>query len=373
VTTAATEPIGRDDDFAQLVELLTSHSLVTIVGPGAVGKTSLAFVAAGRLASSVAGLRVETCELAEVESPDAVRHAVSAALKVVEQPGTALGASIPVVDHERLLIVLDNCEHVLEAAADVAAELITTGSRVQVLATSREPLGLADERVLRLRPLPVPDAVDDPDAAESPAVLLFARRALQADPRFHLDAQTLRDVSRICRGLDGLPLALEIAAARTRVLAPGDIADRLGRRFSLLRDSARAVHRHRSLQAVVDWSYELLAPAERELLLALALHSGGADLAAVSDAAAALGIPADDMVDVLDGLVAKSLVTVSSAPYGTRYGVLETLRAYGLNQLDEAGRLSATRNRHADYYAVMRRIRAGLIAAWTYDAVPLVV
>lgn len=171
-----------------------------------------------------------------------------------------------------------------------------------------------------------------------------------------LDHHTLQHVVRICRGLDGLPLALEIAAARVRVLAVKDIADRLSERFALLRSGTRGTpDRHRDLRAVVDWSWDLPEPAERDLLTALSVFSAGCDLQAAKATAWALGIEEDEVVDLVDGLLAKSLMTVTRSPQGTRYGMLETLREYALERLAEADALADARNRHADYIAVLAR------------------
>ena len=339
---------------------------MTVTGPGGVGKTSLAMAAASQAVTEQA--RLVVCELAEVESPDAVRHAVAARLGGFLPAGEPVG--LPTVsDDGSLLVLLDNCEHVLDAAADVADQLLASGPHVRVLTTSREPLGLPEEQVLLLNPLPVPESAHDTEAASAPSVLLFAERARRANPDFDLDEQTLPDVVRICRALDGIPLALEIAAARVRVLALPDIASRLGHRFGLLRTTGtRGPDRHRSLRAVVDWSYELLEPPERELLGALAVHPGGCDLSAATTAGQLVGLDPDELIDVLDSLVSKSLMTVTTTGARTRFGMLETLREYGIERLEQAGTLRLARDRHADYYAALaREVRDAMIQAWTYD------
>jgi predicted ATPase len=261
--------------------------------------------------------------------------------------------------------VLDNCEHVLDAAADIAADLLGAGPHVRVLATSREPLRLPEEQVIALDPLAVPASADDPAAATCPAVVLFARRAAAARSDFRIDARTLPEVVRICRALDGVPLALEIAGARVQSMSVRDIADRLDRPFALLRASTRRVpDRHRSLRAVIDWSWQLLTPAERTLLAVLAVYPS-ADLAA----ATAAGLDGDEVIDLLEGLVAKSLLSVRISAGRTRYGMPETLRAYGMERLEEAGALAQARTRHADHYAALaRHTRTVGLRAWTPEA-----
>ena len=359
--------VGRERELEDLRQLLAAHRLVTVVGPGGVGKTSLALEAVDSARSAVTG-DVVVCELADVDSPDAVVHAVAGSLGVLVRPGQPVGAPPP-GDGSPVLVVLDNCEHVVDAATDVAEQLLAAGQHMRVLATSREPLGLRDEAVMVLDPLQVP-AGDDEAAAAAASVTLFAERASRVDPGFVLDPHTLPHVVRICRGLDGLPLALEIAAARVRVLAVEDVADGLSDRFALLRSGTRDTPvRHRDLRAVVDWSWDLLEPAERDLFTALSVFSAGCDLQAAKANAQALGIEEDEVVDLLDALLAKSLMTVTRSPRGNRYGMLETLREYALERLAEAGALAEARDRHADYIAgLARSLRDTLVREWTAQA-----
>ena len=361
--TGADALVGRDAVLGELHQLITETRLVTITGPGGVGKTSLALAAVGSLQDKT---HVVVSELADVESEDAIRHTVAADLGVHVSGADTLATALPPGDDRPVLVLLDNCEHVLEAAADVAAQLVAAGPHVRVLATSRQALGVPSERVLPLAPLDVPASADDPDAEHAAAVVLLARRARAAGADLVLDEHTLPDVVRICRGLDGVPLALEIAAARLTLLSVTDVADRLSHRLSLLRAGRRgSPDRHRSLRAAVEWSFQLLSRPEQELFTALAVHPAGADLAGVTTAARAVGIPEDDVVDVLAGLVSKSLMTATKTASGMRYGMLETLRQYALERLDAAGRLADARDRHAHHYAeVARRVSADMLRAW---------
>ncbi|HSK28149.1 MAG TPA: hypothetical protein VK894_14665 [Jiangellales bacterium] len=360
--------VGRDGDAARLLERLRHHRLVTLAGPGGVGKTRLA-QAATRTAD--VGEPV-FCALSEVTDTHAVRHAVAASLDLAaahDRLGTAIP---PPPGGGRVLVILDNCEHVLDAAAAVADELLAA-DHVTVLATSRAPLDLPGEQVVMLAPLAVPDASDPPEtAAHAPAVELFVARARSVRDDFRLDESTLATVVEVCRALDGLPLALEIAAARVRSLSIEDVAARLVRRFTLLRSSTRSrPARHRSLHAVVEWSYGLLTDEERALFDALAVFTGGCDLDAVTGVCDSLGL-GEDPLDLVDSLVARSLVTATPARGGTRYSMLDTLRAYGLERLEATGRLEAARDLHADLYArVYARMQELGRLAWTPALIPL--
>jgi predicted ATPase len=359
---------GRDADSARLIERLRDYRLVTLTGPGGVGKTHLA-LAVSRTAD--VGEPV-FCALSEVTDPQAVRHAVAASLDVAatrEPLGTSLP---PPTGARRILVVLDNCEHVLDASASVTEELLAA-DYVGVLATSREPLQLPGEQVVTLAPLAVPETTDPPEtAAHAPAVELFAARARAVRDDFRLDDSTVSTVAEVCRALDGLPLALEIAAARVRSLSADDVAARLVRRFTLLRSSTRSrPARHRSLHAVVEWSYGLLDDDERALFDTLAVFPGGCELDAVTEVCADLGLEHDPL-DLVDSLVARSLVTAAPSPGGTRYSILDTLRAYGLERLQATGRLDAARDLHADLYArVYARMQEMSLRAWRPEMAPL--
>ena len=345
--------IGRDTEVAELVALLRTHRLVTVTGPGGVGKTSLALAAAA--ATGSAGLSV-VCELAEVDDPAAVRHAVAARMGV-QNPDSPLGWFVPAPrDGSAVVVLLDNCEHVLDAAAEVVEELRSTGPHLHVLTTSREPLRFADEVVLRLDPLEVPESEEEPEAASAPAILLFMRRARAARRDFDSGPEALVKIVRICRSLDGLPLALEIAAARMRSFSLEDVAAQLERRLDLPGAGHRGLPaRHRTLSAVVEWSYNLLEAHEQGLFTWLCVHPAGFTAAAAVSAGSGLGLTEDQTLARLDGLVRKSLVTLGEGPGGTRYRILETLREFGLARLELGGQVVAARDQHADHYAALVR------------------
>jgi predicted ATPase len=336
--------IGRERESARLGELLRAAGVVTLCGPGGVGKTTLATWMADHLDEEVCW-----CDLVPVSSDDGVAVQVAAALggRTVaieeaerELPGLVAG--------RRLVVVLDNCEHVRAGAAAAAAALIAPD--VHVLATSRESLGVTGEHVFTLSPL-----------EEGAAVRLFAERAAAVRTGFSLSDENAGDVARLCRRVDGLPLAVELAAARARSLSPREIADRLDERFALLAAPKRAPDRHRSLRAAIDWSYELLNGDEQELFARLGVFSTPVTFGEIEQVCGG-----DDVLDRLDALVDRSLVTVHEAPDGTRYGMLESLRAYARERLAERGEVEVMHDRHADrYVAVADELRLESLTRWT--------
>jgi predicted ATPase len=341
--------VGRESEAARLAALVRDVPVVTVTGPGGVGKTTLAAHVAEQIAGEFAdGMR--WCDLAPIEGGGPVAATVAAALGGRNVPLADAEAELPgLVGGRRLLIVLDNCEHVTPRAAAVAAGLVASAG-ARVLATSRESLGLAEEHVFVLAPL-----------AEADAVSLFADRAAAVRTGFALGPDNEPDVARLCRRLDGLPLAVELAAARARSLSPREIADRLDERFALLaRRKTRAPDRQSSLRRAVDWSYELLSEPERALFDRLGVFAAGAG---VGEVEAVCG--GDGVLDLLDQLVDRSLVTTREVAGTTRYGMLETLRAYARERLAERGELEALRDRHADVYAaVADGLRLERLGAW---------
>jgi predicted ATPase len=330
---ALTSFIGRDAPLREVAGLLAQHRLVTVTGPGGAGKTRLAVEVARQVAVRFAD-GAWLVELAPVQEPAQLASAVAATLGVQEQPGVpAVGAVARVLARQQLLLVLDNCEHVIGAAAELCAGLLAACDDLRVLATSREPLRVAGEARYRLGPLTLPDPGEAGDDG-SEAVALFADRARRADPRFALDDQAAGAVARLVGRLDGMPLAIELAAAQVDALGVAQMLDRLDDRFELLAGADRlAPSRQQSLAAAVDWSYQLLDETERRVFRAVSAFPAGFTLDAAEALAGQAAGPA-----VLR-LVSCSLLTPPQAgPDGrARYSMLETLRAYGTRLLAETG------------------------------------
>jgi len=330
---ALTSFIGRAGPVREVAGLLEEYRLVTVTGPGGVGKTRLA----GEVARGAAGRFADgawLAELAPVGDPAQVAAVVAAALGVREQPGVAVDeALVRVLARHQVLLVLDNCEHVIGAAAELCARLLAACDDVRVLATSREPLAVAGEARYRLGPLTVPGE-GPAEAAGSEAVALFADRARQADARFAVDEQTGPAVARLVRRLDGMPLAIELAAARVEALGVGQLADRLDDRFALLTAGDRlAPARQRSLAATVEWSYRLLDARGQRVFRAVSVFPGPFTLEAAGAVAGPGAGPA-----VLHLVDCSLLVPPRAGPDGRwRYSMLETLRAYGAGLLAQAG------------------------------------
>ncbi|MET8973978.1 ATP-binding protein, partial [Streptomyces hydrogenans] len=331
--------VGRDEEIAALRQDLAAARLVTLLGPGGAGKTRLSQEAAERVADTWPD-GVWAAELAPVRDPEAVPEAVLAALGARETVLRGAGAEelrtagdplSRLVEHcagRRMLLLLDNCEHVVGAAARLAESLLARCPGVRILATSREPLGVPGERLRPLGPLP-----------EATALRLLGERGVAARPGFEVGEDPVA-AREIVRRLDGLPLAIELAAARLRMLSARQIADRLDDRFRLLTSGARTVlPRQQTLRAVVDWSWELLEGPERAVLRRLAVFTGGCDLEAAE--AVCAGPEGADVLDVLGALVDKSLVVSAPEESGTRFRLLETVAEYAGERLDEAGERAA--------------------------------
>ena len=341
--------VGRDDTLDDLADELRQARLLTVVGPGGVGKTSLALEVARRTASAHRD-GVALVELVGVGTPDEALAAVATALDVsVRQHESIDTAIVDVLRPQQLLLVLDNCEHLVEPVATMAEQILQTSPDVTILATSREALAIAGERVYHVEPLDVRglDELGLDELAAVPAVSLFVERAHAADARFHLTDANAAAVVEICRRLDGIPLALELAASRTAALDVTDIARRLDERLRLLRAVRRGADpRHRRLQDTISWSYDLLDPDEQQLFAELAAFAGPFDL----DAAEAV-CDGPDVLDLLTGLSQRSMLSVRHpASGGTRYEMLETLREYGRSRLDDLASVALFR-RHAEHFA----------------------
>jgi predicted ATPase/DNA-binding SARP family transcriptional activator len=358
--------VGRDDDIARITEVLGGSRLVTLTGPGGSGKTRLATEAAATMLDRMPE-GVWLVELAPVVDPVDLTQAVLSVLGARElglltrqgrgpSPVPPQERIVQAIGDKRLLLVMDNCEHLVGPAAALIDSLLAGCPELRVLATSREPLGITGEMLHPVGPLPMP--VEDGMAAEAlrfPAVRLFADRAAAARPGFTVDEATIGPVLHICRALDGIPLAIELAAARLRALSPDQIAARLDDRFRLLAAGSRAaLPRHQTLRAVVDWSWELLAEPERVLARRLAVFPGGATLEAAERVCAGPelgGLARDEVLYLLAALVEKSLVVAGDDGAGeVRYSMLETMRAYGEERRREANEDDDLRRAHAGYF-----------------------
>ena len=342
--------VGREREREELAALIPGTPLVTLTGVGGCGKTRLALEAARRALPDFRD-GVHVAELATLTKPQFVADAVAGALGAPERGERPMTDLLAEYLRSQSLLVLDNCEHLLEACASLVTRLLSTCPGLRVLATSREPLGVPGERVYRLQPLPVPDRGDSPvDPAGSDAVTLFLERAAATGWEPDTSAETLETIASICRELDGLPLALELAAARTQVLSVGEIAARLDDRFRFLR-SSRGSHepRHETLGATMAWSYGLLTEDERALLARLSVFAGGFTL--VTAAIVCLRGDTDSTLELLTRLVQASLVLVDATGKKARYHMLETVRRYAAERLAERGETQETRDRHAECFA----------------------
>lgn len=341
--------IGRESDTARLLDVLREARLVTLTGPGGVGKTRLAAHVAGQVAD-LFDHGVAACTLAVVRDPAAVPSSLASALGVRQRQHRTIEESIvDALGQKALLLVLDNCEHVVEVAARLVSFLLRCCPRLTVLATSRARLGLAAEHVVDVAPLTVPRRGSR--ATTGTAMELFYERARAAGVELATDDSVRAPVGEICRRLDGLPLAVELAAAHVRAMRPADIAERLATSPSLVGTWLRDVpDRHRSLGAVADWSYELLGAAEKKVFEGLSVFAGSFDLDAVEQVCA-IGEPGCARpVELLESLVDSSMVAVHPAPGPTRYLLLETLRSYGRQQLVRRGAQNRWRQAHARHY-----------------------
>ncbi|WP_159085905.1 BTAD domain-containing putative transcriptional regulator [Aeromicrobium chenweiae] len=347
--------VGRETAIADLRSALEDHRLVTILGPGGAGKTRLAIETARSALDRFDD--VWLAELAPVTGEDGIVRAILAAmgqLEVVVRDRTQIAHRlderarlIEAVRDVRGLLLIDNCEHLVDGVARVTEDLLEHAPRLRVIATSREPLRIIGEYAYQLRPLTSPgDDATPEEALQHSAVALFVLRARAVDQAFVLDAETLPAVREICRRLDGQPLAIELAAARLRTLTVAQVAARLGDRFRLLTGGSRtALPRHRTLRAVVEWSWDLLEDAERDLVERLAVFPGGVTV----ESAAAVAAPGADVEALLDSLADKSLLVPVRGEH-TRFRMLETLREYGVERLLDHGLAESVRDLHLTYF-----------------------
>ena len=346
--------IGRRRELAELRKKLTTARLVSLVGPGGVGKTRLAI----RMGTDLTrGFRdgAWLVELAEVRDPALIGNATLAALDLRDQAATEPRALLlSYLRDKELLLVVDNCEHLLGAAAVLVTEVLKAAPGVRVIATSREPLSVPGEHVLPIPPLELPRAQADESLdqlRQNESVELFTERASAASGRFELTASNQAAVVDLCRRLDGLPLAIELAAVRTRVLSVAQILDRLADRFGLLTGGSRAaLPRHQTLRTTIEWSHDLLGSDERTLLRRLCVFAGRFTLEDVESVGASDDVPAAHVLDVLSSLVDKSLVTKEETQGPACYRLHETMREFAGQQLREAGEEDVLEERCTEYY-----------------------
>jgi non-specific serine/threonine protein kinase len=342
--------VGREQEIAQLVELVTANRFVTLTGAGGAGKTRLALeVAAQAVESFPDGAWL--VELASLSDPGLVLQTLARALGLTEQPGKRLIDTI--TDHlasKRLLLVLDNAEHLLDACVQLVDRILRCSSSVVMLVTSQQRLGLAGERTYRVPSLTVPGASETstPETVSRyEGVRLFAERAKLVRPNFDVTTENASAIASICARLDGMPLAIELAAPRMRSMSAVELSEHLDQRFVLLTDGSRtALPRHRTLRSTIDWSYDLLTDVEQAMLRRVAVFAGGWTLASAEQVCAGDGIDASDVFEQLTSLVDKSLVVTDEQAGATRYRMLETVRQYALDRLRDSGEESRWRGSH---------------------------
>ncbi len=343
--------IGREKEMAEVRRLLSGASLVTLVGSGGAGKTRLALQVAADVVNDYPG-GVWLAEFAPIADPALVPNAVASVLNVPEQPGRDMTETL--VDFLRpkaLLLLLDNCEHLLPACRALAAALLRKCPQVSILATSREGLGVPGEILWRVPSLTVPEDIRHLPPSEElvlyDAVRLFVDRAVASTPGFTVTNENAPAVAQVCQRLDGIPLAIELAAARVKVLAVDQIAARLGDRFRLLTGgSPSLLPRHQTLRGAIDWSYRLLSETEQVLLWRLSVFAGGWALDSAESVCAGGSVDAASILDLLTSLVDKSLVLAETHRGEARYRLLETVRQYARDRLVEAGEDAEVRTRH---------------------------
>ena len=342
--------VDREQERSEIKALLHSHRLVTVVGTGGAGKTRCAIEIAAEMLDDF-GDGVWLAELAPISDPGLVSAAIARALRVQQAPDRSIGEKLlAYLKRKRLLLIFDNCEHVLDEVRRVATEILVHCPDVRILATSRENLAITGEQVYRMPSLPVPAISALPSADEMSqygAMQLFSDRAVAADSRFALTIESAPHVAEICRRLDGIPLAIELAAARVKVLSPRDLARRLDERFRVLTGGDRAAFpRHRTMRALIDWSYDLLSDDERALFRTLAIFRG---IFTLKNVAMVYSEDAGEVAvfDLLSSLIDKSLVQTETTGGDTAYRLLESTREYAREKLSSAGEQDAAARRHA--------------------------
>jgi predicted ATPase len=353
---ATTSFIGRESEVAELQSAVKAHRLVTLTGVGGVGKTRLALEVAARLADEFPD-GVWFFELAAVTDPAAIPDAVAAVLGITQHPGKTVSESVAAALEGRVrLLVIDNCEHILDAAADLIEVILAHSATVRILATSREGLGVPDEQVWPVRSLDAAAGID------SAAVSLFVERTRGIAPGFSMvDGDEAAAVTEICQRLDGIPLAIELAASRMASMTASEMRDRLDHRFRLLVGSRRGLERHQTLRHAMAWSYDLLDDTEKTVLDRCSVFAGGFDLQSACAVAGSDDLDEYAILEVLGALVRKSLLVADRASRRTRFSMLETIRQFAEDQLVARGEASEIRAAHSRYFAGRE---ADILALW---------
>jgi predicted ATPase/DNA-binding CsgD family transcriptional regulator len=345
--------VGRERELGEVEGLLGRTRLLTLTGVGGSGKTRLALRVAGGLGASF-GNGVWWVELASLSGPELVQKKVASALGVADSPGRQTSRLlVEYLESKEVLLVLDNCEHLVEECAELADVLLRTCPDVRILATSREALGVAGEVSWPVPPLSLPDTQRGQTMEHllrCEAVGLFVERAGAVAPGFALTGENGQAVANLCARLDGMPLAIELAASRVRMLSVGQILGRLDDRFRLLRGNRTSVPRHRTLEAAIDWSHELLSEKEKILFRRVSVFAGGWTLEAAERVCSGDGLGEDEVLELLSGLVDKSLVVAVGGDGGTRYRMLETVRQYASDKLDDPAEEATIRAGHANFF-----------------------
>ncbi len=363
--------VGREREREQVKQLLDTTRLLTLTGTGGTGKTRLSLQVAGEMLTRFPD-GVWFIELAAITDPERIVEGIASALGLREEPDEPMRETlIRFVCGRSMLLIIDNCEHLLAACAELIGDVLRRCSMVRILATSRHSLGVAGERTWQVPPLavlnPASDLFQVPDivtkVSQYEAVRLFIERASSAKSGFELTKQNAAAIAQICWRLDGIPLAIELAAARARVLTPEQIADRLDDRFRLLTGGGRAVLPHQqTLRTLIDWSYDLLDESERVLFSRLGVFGGGRTLEAIEAVCTGDGVDTYDALDLLQSLVDKSLLSVETGPDDNpRYTMIESVWQYAQERLEASGEADSLRNRHLDYFlADAERSKSGL-------------
>jgi predicted ATPase len=348
--------VGRERELGEVGELLGRTRLLTLTGVGGSGKTQLAIRVAGDLPTSF-GNGTWWVDLVSLAGPDLVQRKVASTLGVAESAGRPTSELlVEYLESREVLLILDNCEHLVGACASLADILLRACPDVRMLATSREPLGVAGEVSWPVPSLSLPDARNGQTTEgllRCEAVRLFVERAGTVAPGFTLTRENGPAVADLCARLDGLPLAIELAASRVRMLSVGQILERLDDRFRLLRGNRTAVSRHRTLGATIDWSHDLLSEREKILFRRLSVFAGGWTLDAAEEVCAGDRIEEVEILDLLSYLVDKSLVVVARANGESRYRMLEMVKQYASEKLRESGEVGAVGGRHADFFVAL--------------------